>query len=153
MIRKFYSKIEKDKLLHIVYGPDKYPDWSRGNYIFREDISPNKMFLQSAFIYIPQAGHKFKAHIHKPLYRASLITQESWIVLRGLIRVTFYDLDSTYLDETVLYPTWMSITFYGGHGYECLEDNTEVLEYKLGPYFGVESDKENIKEEVREPIN
>ena len=32
----------------------------------------------------------------------------------------------------------------GGHNYEILEDDTHVLEYKTGPYFGIEFDKKFI---------
>ena len=38
-------------------------------------------------------------------------------------------------------PGDVSITLYGGHNYEILEENTRVLEYKTGPYYGQTEDK------------
>ena len=38
----------------------------------------------------------------------------------------------------------ISITFYGGHNYVSLEDDTRVYEYKTGPYMGQARDKEFI---------
>ena len=40
----------------------------------------------------------------------------------------------------------VSFTFKGGHTYEILEDGTQVMEYKTGPYEGVEKDKTFLKE-------
>ena len=34
-----------------------------------------------------------------------------------------------------------TISFWGGHKYECLEDGTVVYEFKTGPYFGKDADK------------
>ena len=37
------------------------------------------------------------------------------------------------------------ILLNGGHGYEILEDNTQVLEVKNGPYPGAEADRRRIE--------
>ena len=39
------------------------------------------------------------------------------------------------------------MTFQGGHNYEILEENTRVLEYKTGPYYGQKLDKVFVEEE------
>ena len=36
------------------------------------------------------------------------------------------------------------ILLRGAHGYEILEDNTQVLEFKNGPYLGAEIDRKRI---------
>ena len=36
------------------------------------------------------------------------------------------------------------VVFKAGHGFEVLEDNTILYEFKNGPYFGVEIDKTYI---------
>ena len=145
MYRRIYSKVNPSLLCHIVYQPEwkKNEDYSD---IVRTNISDAEEFLQSAHIYIPKEGHKFRPHIHNELIRQTNITQESWVVLSGLIRVTFYDIDGEILEESLLHPTWMSITFRGGHTYESMRDDTNVLEFKTGPYLGQEKDKEFIKE-------
>ena len=35
----------------------------------------------------------------------------------------------------------ISFTLFGGHTYEILEDNSMIMEYKTGPYFGQKQDK------------
>jgi len=144
MIKKFYSKIEKDKLLHIIYTPDRQ---TSNNIVNRVNISPDEEFLQSAFIQINEVDHRFKPHLHNTVIRETNITQEAWVVVAGLIEVSFYDLDGSLLDEGVLYPGHMSITFRGGHTYRSLTDGVLVYEFKTGPYYGQQIDKELINEE------
>jgi hypothetical protein len=64
--------------------------------------------------------------------------------MEGKIKVSLFDIDSSPLYETILEKGDCSITFRGGHGYECVEDNTVVYEFKTGPYMGQKKDKEWI---------
>jgi len=41
----------------------------------------------------------------------------------------------------------LSITLYGGHTYEIMEDDTLVLEFKSGPYYGQKLDKEFMSDD------
>jgi len=143
---KYYSKADPTVLCHMVYQTPFMHDWVDDS-ILRTDISPESEYLQAAHIYIPKEGHRFRPHIHRPLAKETKITQESWVVLSGLIQVTFYDIDGTLLGQEMLHPGWMSITFRGGHTYESLRDDTNIIEFKTGPYFGQEKDKEFIDEE------
>jgi hypothetical protein len=145
MIRKFYSKIEKDKLLHLIFSPDDEIN-NKTDDVVRVNIAPDNEFLQSAYIRIKNKNQRFRPHIHKEIKRESNITQEAWLVLNGLIKVTYYDLDGSFLSVSLLYPGWLTMTFAGGHTYESLEKNTESIEFKLGPYSGQYDDKEFIKE-------
>ena len=70
----------------------------------------------------------------------SCIAQESWVVISGKVKVTYYDLDLSIVDEDILSPGDVSITLEGGHNYLFLEDSV-VYEYKTGPYTGIENDK------------
>jgi len=74
------------------------------------------------------------------------IAQESWVIIRGQVEVTLYDLDDEVLSSYVLNPGDISITLYGGHSYRVLED-TLAYEFKTGPYFGQALDKEFIGRE------
>jgi len=58
--------------------------------------------------------------------------------------VFLYDVDQTLLAEETLRQGDCTISFRGGHNYLCLEDDTVVYEYKTGPYYGQELDKEFI---------
>jgi hypothetical protein len=139
MIR-IYSKVKKDKLLHIIsrtFDLD-YPNPSSG----REDVVPENQFLQVARCSFDE-GKTFKAHKHIRAEKTADqvgITQESWVVLSGRVRVFLYDLDDTLFFTTILEQGDCSITLEGGHNYEMIEDS-RIMEFKTGPYLGVEKDK------------
>ena len=137
MFDKIYSKVEPEKLLHIVCRPANLVD-------SRNDIVDEEQYLQLAILNFNK-GKTFKPHKH--IYKTvpkSAIAQESWVVMSGRVEATFYDLDDTVVEKRILETGDLSITLFGGHNYLILEDNTLVLEYKTGPYYGQASDKEFI---------
>lgn len=131
-MRKIYSKVQPDVLCHIV---------NRKNEIgARVDMCPENEYLQVAAFRLDD-GKTFKAHKHIVNHRTSDMTQESWIIIQGKVKAILYDLDDTVLEEIVLEQGDCSITFRGGHNYLCMEDNSLVYEYKIGPYTGQDNDK------------
>lgn len=128
----FYSKINKDKLLHIIYRSDETSG--------RVDISPENEFLQLASLKMKK-GTTFRPHKHIFFEKTTNIAQESWVVIKGKVKCIFYDLDDTILAEPILNAGDCSITFYGGHNYLIMEDETLVYEFKTGPYLGQQYDK------------
>lgn len=148
---KIYSKVEPNKLLHMCYNTNantfNNDSTIASKDLIRHDLIPNTEFLQLAHITINTAGHKFKPHKHRFKFQESgsySIAQEAWMILSGKIEATFYDLDNSIISVVVLNVGDVSITLYGGHTYEALEPNTQVLEFKTGPYEGQEIDKEFI---------
>ena len=139
---KIYSKVEPGKLLHMVHRVDEFYTIPEGH---RRDVVGEKEFIQLSALNM-QTGHTFVPHKHiwKPGEKEA-IAQESWVVIKGSVRVIMYDLDFTILEEPILYPGDCSITLGGGHNYVTLEDDTLVYEYKTGPYKGQKLDKEFIK--------
>jgi len=131
-MEKIYSKIEPTKLLHLIYRLDEVNG--------RTNISPNSEFLQLASIKM-QKGMTFRPHKHIYHEKITNIAQESWLVVKGSVKCIFYDLDDEIIAESVLYPGDCSMTFYGGHNYYIMEDDTIVYEYKTGPYLGQHLDK------------
>jgi len=131
---KIYSKIEPDKLLHIV---NRLSDIEG-----RQDIVPVDHFIQCATLKMKN-GKTFPPHKHitKDRHYSRQIAQESWVVIRGSVRCKFYDLDDTLIADPILNPGDASFTLYGGHTYEILEEDTIVYEYKTGPYEGQALDK------------
>ena len=138
---KIYSKVEPKKLLHMVHRVDEFYTIPEGH---RRDVVGEKEFIQLSALNM-QTGHTFVPHKHiwKPGEKEA-IAQESWVVIKGSVRVIMYDLDFKILEEPILYPGDCSITLGGGHNYVTLEDDTLVYEYKTGPYEGQELDKEFI---------
>ena len=138
-----YSKVEEGKILHIINRLEDIENQET----FRTDLVGETQFIQCSSLNMSE-GKTFKPHKHifKNRTYENQIAQESWIVMRGSVKCTFYDLDDTIVAEPVLYPGDASFTLCGGHNYTILEDNTVVYEYKTGPYEGQEYDKTFIKE-------
>ena len=130
---KIYSKKNPSILLHIV---TRLSDITHN----RLDISPNNEYLQVSAFRMDN-NKTFRAHQHIENIRTTDITQESWLVIKGKVKTLLYDTDGVLLHETILETGDSSITFRGGHNYECLEDDTVVYEYKTGPYLGQSKDK------------
>lgn len=135
---KFYSKVD-NRLLHIVHKLDDFQG--------RQEVIPEDNFLQCATLKM-EKGKTFPPHKHitKDRHYSKQIAQESWIIVKGSVKCTFYDIDDTIIAEPILNVGDASFTLYGGHTYEILEDDTLVYEYKTGPYEGQKLDKEFINE-------
>ena len=132
-VNKIYSKIEPSKLLHLTASINSM-------LANRIDIAPENEFLQLALLKM-EKGKTFKPHKHILHRKITNIAQESWFVYKGSVKCIFYDLDDSIIDEVILKEGDFSMTFRGGHNYEILEKDSLVLEYKTGPYLGMEMDK------------
>jgi len=109
-----------------------------------ELIAPDN-FLQGAII-AGNVGKKFAAHFHLRRARRfdDLIAQEAWVIVRGRVLVTYYDLRNNAICNREIGPGDCSITLSGGHAYEILEGPAQIFEFKSGPYEGQGIDKEFI---------
>jgi hypothetical protein len=133
-MENIYSKIDPNKLLHVVV---RKKEITTG----RQDIVPEDNFIQCSILNM-EKGKTFKPHKHIWKERTrNVIAQESWVVIQGSVKCIFYDLDDTIIAEPILYPGDASFTLEGGHNYLILEDDTLVYEYKTGPYEGQSFDK------------
>jgi len=137
-MKKIYSSIDPEVLLHIVYRLD---DLKKG----RIDIAPENEYLQVAALKL-EKGKTFKPHKHIEKEKLTNIAQESWLVFQGSVKCIFYDLNDEIIEKAVLRAGDLSMTFRGGHNYVILEEDTIVYEYKTGPYLGIENDKEFINQ-------
>ena len=132
-MKKIFSKIEPEVLLHIIHRRIAF---SEG----RKDLVDVDQPIQVSSLNMPQ-GKTFKPHKHIYVEKIITTTQESWVVIQGKVKAILYDLDDTIIAEEVLEPGDISVTLRGGHNYLILEDNTLVYEYKTGPYLGQAKDK------------
>ena len=135
-MKKIYSKVNQ-QLLHVV---NRFSDIKS-----RTDIVPENNFIQVASMK-GKKGDDFKPHFHlwKPNFFDQNIAQESWVVISGKLKVDYYDVDQSLICTEILLAGDCTITLHGGHGYEIVEDNTVVIEFKTGPYLGQEFDKKYI---------
>lgn len=130
---QIYSDVEKGVLLHTIH---KRSDFIEGRF----DISPEAEFLQVSALQLP-GGKTFRPHKHITCTKITDITQESWVVIQGKVRVFLFDLNDKVIVEADLGPGDLTMTFRGGHNYLSLEEDTIVYEFKTGPYYGQEKDK------------
>ena len=67
-----------------------------------------------------------------------------WIIIRGKIEVSLYDIDRSFLYSVNLHTNDVIIFQNGGHSLKATSRVSEIYEIKNGPYGGVKSDKQQI---------
>lgn len=134
MAEYIYSKIQPTRLLHIINRKEDIIEK-------RQDLIPTNESLQLATFELKE-GKSFKPHKHLTRkLNIDFTPQEAWVCMSGKVKAVLYDLDDKILEEIILFPGDCSLTLFGGHTYKCLEDNTKILEFKVGPYLGQKEDK------------
>jgi hypothetical protein len=128
-MEKIYSKIRKKKLLHIV--SKKYLKEKK-----RIDLIDATFPLQVARINLQKNTinpHSNKFKINK---KKNVAQNECWIVLKGFLYVSLFDIDKSKIKNLILKKGSILITVGGGHSINKSSKNTEIVEIKLGPYSG-----------------
>ena len=107
---KVYSRVDPGKLLHIINRYDEIEG--------RTDVAPEDQFIQLATLRM-EKDKTFRPHKHiwKPAAKLEVIAQESWVVIKGSVKVHMYDLDDSLIREEVINQGDCSMTFEGGHTY------------------------------------
>ena len=121
------------RIISIIYRDS---DWVKGlNF-----ITPDELFVQVGSWWYDK-GKQLDSHIHKDFDRTASRTQESVYVKRGSMRVDLYTEELEKFKEFVLFEGDLAVFAYGGHGYVVLEDDTQIIETKNGPFIDVDTDK------------
>jgi len=97
-------------------------------------FTPNSFSQQLAYMNHP-AGKQIQPHVHNPVRREVLYTQEVLLIKKGQLRVDFYSDQQEYLESRILAAGDIILLITGGHGFEVLED-LEMIEVKQGPFVG-----------------
>ena len=84
-------------------------------------------------------NHLIMPHQHNKRLTKILITTEVIILLKGILRVDFYNEKKKYLVSKKIYDGDLIMLTNGGHGFKVLKD-IEMIEVKQGPY-SLSSDK------------
>lgn len=121
------------KIISIIYRDE---DWVRGLHF----ITPGDMFVQVGSWWY-EKGKVLDKHIHKEFDRVATRTQECVYVRKGSMKVTLYTESLVEMEQFVLNAGDLAVFAYGGHGYEILEDDTQIIESKNGPFIDVDTDK------------
>tara|TARA_R110002020_G_scaffold124281_5_gene281239 strand:+ start:509 stop:937 length:429 start_codon:yes stop_codon:yes gene_type:complete len=135
-MKKIYSEAQPDQLVASILRFKDLKD-------YRTDICPESEYLQVSGRYLKK-GTIVASHKHTHIDRESDITQEAWIILQGKIKTCLYDLDDSLLYEAEIGQGDCIVIFRGGHSLEVLEEDTIFYEFKNGPYYGADLDKERI---------
>tara|TARA_B100000945_G_C20401721_1_gene607717 strand:+ start:1546 stop:1941 length:396 start_codon:yes stop_codon:yes gene_type:complete len=80
-------------------------------------------------------------HYHLSCNKIIYQNQEVWMVYKGKIEVSLYDLSNKKIKQTILCDGDILITLKGAHSLKVLEENTIIYEIKTGPYLGPEKDR------------
>ena len=115
------------KLLDTVTSKARESDRLRMNYNFHESLDAKAQRLLNAL----EPGTELPIHRHQH-------TAETYIVLRGAIKVLFYNDDRVLSDEFMVDPLegvyGLHIPIGQWHTLEVLESGTMIFEVKDGPY-------------------
>lgn len=117
--------VHKDEILAIIVRRD-YAD--AGVHFF----TPNEFSQQLGYMQHP-AGKTIQPHVHLPVPREVMQTQEVLWIKRGKLRVDFYTRTQEYIESRILKAGDVILLASAGHGFEVLED-LEMFEVKQGPY-------------------
>lgn len=96
-------------------------------------LSPNEFSLQLGYMK-RSAGYQVVPHIHNPVERHTIGTQEVLFIKSGLIRIDFYSYEQAYLESRQLSDGDIVLLAGAGHGIEVLQDST-IVEVKNGPFI------------------
>jgi hypothetical protein len=128
-MEKVFSSSDPGMLLHVIIDTAAVSSE-------RVDLSPPEEFLQISVVPLA-AGRALKPHRALPRsVGGEGPVQEAWIVVRGSIEVGLYDVDRAFLKSAILQAGWILLTFRGGHSFTTVDDQTTLIECKLGPYIG-----------------
>ena len=126
----------QNRIISIIY---REQDWTKGlNF-----ITPDDFYVQVGTWWY-EKGKKLDSHIHKEYERKSMRTQESIYVKKGSVEVALYSEEEELLQKYKLYEGDLAVFGYGGHGYEILDNDTQIIESKNGPFVSVEKDKKKF---------
>ena len=135
MINQIYSDVDPEILIATVI--------TNFEEAGRHDASTVDEILQVSALSLTK-NKVVKSHMHKPIVRGTIGTQEAWIVISGSIRAEIFDTNKDKISENILMSGDCVVLYRGGHSMQVLEDDTVIYEIKNGPYLGAENDSQPI---------
>jgi hypothetical protein len=113
-------------------------------------FTPSELSQQLAYMHHP-AGKVIAPHVHNPMPRQVVMTQETLLIRRGKLRVDFFDETRNYVTSRILEAGDVILLVQGGHGFEVLEE-LEMFEVKQGPYTS-DADKTRFEATLPAQLN
>ncbi len=116
-------------------------EWEKEGLAF---FSQDAEFLQVG-VWHYEGGKRLLAHTHNDVVRAVQRTHETLYVRKGRIEARIFNEAREQVDTLIAGEGDILTLMSGGHGYTVLEDGTQVLEIKNGPYVGATQDRVRIE--------
>jgi hypothetical protein len=114
-------------------------DWGEGLH-----FASSKDDFQQVGMWNYSKGWKSKPHLHLFKRREVLRTQEVLFIKEGKLKADIYTEKGNLVQTLNLVKGDTIVLLNGGHAYETLENNTQVLEIKNGPYLGADEDRKQF---------
>jgi len=109
-------------------------------------ITPNDFSLQLGHMKHAK-GHEIKPHMHHPVHRETIGTQEALIIQKGELKIDFYSADKKYLESRKLLAGDLILLVSAGHGMTVLK-SVKMIEVKNGPFLP-EEDKKKFEAKIK----
>jgi len=116
---------------------DTAEEWEKGGLVFHSEDGD---FLQVG-TWGYNSGKRLFAHTHNDVPRTITRTHETLYVRRGRIEARIFDEKRELVATLEVKEGDLLTLMSGGHGYTILDDGTQVLEIKNGPYVGADADR------------
>ena len=116
-------------------------------------FSSNDLPQQFGYIY-QKKNYIIPPHTHRKRSTKVFITSEVLIILKGILRIDFYDLKQKYLFSKIIKKGQIIFLLHGSHGFKVIKD-LQMIEVKQGPFkknmdkikfLPISEDKIRIKE-------
>lgn len=113
----------------------------RHKYLKKKGINfftPHYFPQQIAYMNHPK-NHSIQSHIHKKKLKKVNSTTEVLIILKGSLKINFFDKKKIFLKSKKLNKNDIIILLSGGHGFK-IQKKCSFIEVKQGPY-NIKQDK------------
>ena len=121
------EKIQNQKKLYALIVRSKYRKKKGINFFTDKNATQQFGFMKHKKNYL------IKPHLHNKRETKILSTSEVIILLKGILRVDFYDNSKKYIFSKKVYANDIIMLVNGGHGFKVIKD-IEIIEVKQGPY-------------------
>ena len=124
---RIIEKIQNQKKLYALIVRSRYRKKKGINFFTDKNATQQFGYMNH------KKNHIIKPHIHKKQTRKLLHTSEVILILKGVLRVDFYDNKKKYLFSKILKKKDIIMLVHGSHGFKVIKD-VQMIEIKQGPY-------------------
>ena len=121
------KRINHKKKLYALIVDNNYRKMRGVNF-----FSSNDLPQQFGYIY-QKKNHTIQPHTHQKRSTKVFITSEVLIILKGILRIDFYDLKQKYLFSKIIKKGQIIFLLHGSHGFKVIKE-LQMIEVKQGPF-------------------